>query len=220
METSLAPTHSGTVYSGKEELFNCITHGIGALLSIAGLVVLLVLAAQHQADAWQIVSFSIYGGTLTLLYLASTLYHSIRNAKAKKVLRLADHISIFVFIIGSYTPVALIMMRDAVGWSIYGGVLLLGILGIVFTLLGVDRFQPVCTAISLAMGWLVVFAIKPMLAAVPLGFLAWMLASGICYSLGVIFFAIKKIPFHHGIWHLFVIAGSATYYVGICRFFV
>jgi hemolysin III len=207
-------------YSFGEELVNSISHGIGVLLSLAGLILLLVAAAASQADAWRIVSFSIYGGTLLLLYLSSTLYHSIPNMKAKKILRIFDHSAIFIFIAGSYTPVALIMMRNSIGWTIYGSVLLLAVLGIVFTLLGVDRFQRLRTVLCLVMGWLGVAAIKPMLAAVPDGFFPWMLASGLSYSFGVIFFAARKLPFHHGIWHLFVLGGSLTYFIGIYKFFI
>ena len=207
-------------YSFAEELFNSISHGVGTLLSLVGLTVLIVMAALKGADAWSIVSFSIYGGTLIFLYLSSTLYHSLTHPKAKQIFRKFDHISIFLFIAGSYTPVTLIMMRENWGWPISVSVWVLAILGIVITIIGIDRFQHLSTALCLVMGWLIIIAIKPMLASVPPGFFPWMLTSGIFYTLGVIFFVGKKIPFNHGIWHIFVLFGSASYFIGIMKYFI
>jgi hemolysin III len=204
-------------YSFQEEIFNSVTHGIGALLSIAALVVL-VAFASIKGDAWRIVSFSIYGFTLFFLYLSSTLYHSVFHEKAKRVLRVFDHAAIYLLIAGSYTPITLVLMRDALGWTIFAIIWSMALLGIVLKIISLERMKVFSIVLYLAMGWLIVFAIKPMLAAVPEGLLVWLLIGGLTYTFGLIFYLCKKIPFNHGIWHLFVLAGSAVHYFGILRY--
>ena len=200
-------------YSFKEELFNSITHGVGALFSIAALVVL-VAFASIKGDVWKIVSFSIYGATLFLLYLFSTLYHSICLEKAKRVLRIFDHASIFLLIAGSYTPIALVAIRGTWGWSILAVVWSLALLGIILNIISIERTKKISTVLYVLMGWMLVVAIKPMLQMVPHGLFVWLLIGGIIYTLGVIFYLCRKIPFNHGIWHLFVLGGSVTHYLG------
>lgn len=200
-------------YSFKEELFNSITHGIGALLSIAALVVL-VAFASIKGDVWKIVSFSIYGATMFFLYLFSTLYHSICVEKAKRVLRVFDHASIFLLIAGSYTPIALVAMRGTWGWSIFAVIWSLALVGIVLNIISIEKTKIITTVLYVLMGWLIIVAVKPMLQMVPPGLFVWLLIGGIIYTLGVIFYLCKKIPFNHGIWHLFVLGGSLAHYFG------
>lgn len=200
-------------YSLAHEVTNSVTHGIAAALSIAGLSVLVVLASL-QGDPWRIVSFSIYGGTLVALYSASALYHGIQTPRVKQVLRHLDHVAIYLLIAGTYTPFALVMIRGGWGWFLFGTVWALAALGIAIKTFTVDRFQVFSIVLYLVMGWLVVIAIKPTIAAIPLHGMIWMIIGGLFYSLGVIFYVCEKIPFNHAIWHLFVIGGST------CHFFV
>jgi hemolysin III len=204
-------------YSIKEEIFSSITHGIGALLSIVALVVL-VSFASIQGDAWRIVSFSIYGFTLFFLYLSSTLYHSIYHEKAKQVFRIFDHVSIYLVIAGSYTPIALVGMEGPWRWIIFGLIWSLAITGIVLKVVNISKTKKFSTALYIGMGWMVIIAIKPILAMIPTGLLVWLVIGGLLYTLGVIFYASKKIPFNHGIWHLFVLGGSIAHYFGILMY--
>jgi len=201
-------------YTLGEEIFNGITHGIGALLSIAALVVL-VAFASIKGDVWRIVSFSIYGFTLFFLYLSSTLYHSIFHEKTKRVLRLFDHISIYLLIAGSYTPITLIAMRGVWGWTIFGIIWGLAITGIILKIFGMKRFKIVSLLLYLLMGWLIIIAFKPMMAMIPEGLFSWLLASGLIYTIGIIFYIWRKLPFNHGIWHLFVLGGSTVHFLGM-----
>jgi hemolysin III len=200
-------------YTPTEEIFHGITHGIGAALSIAGLVILVVLAAQ-MGDVWRIVSFSIYGGSLTLLYLASTLYHSFQDERLKQFFRHFDHLSIFLLIAGTYTPVTLISLRGAWGWTLFALIWGFAVSGIVYELLFLGRYKWITMSIYLGMGWLAVVAIKPMLTMVPRGLFWWLLAGGLCYTGGVFFYARKKMRYHHVLWHLFVLFGSACHFLG------
>lgn len=201
-------------YSLKEEIFSSITHGIGAVLSIAALVVLAYFAGT-KGDVWRVVSFSIYGFTLFFLYLSSTLYHSILIEKAKKVFRVFDHVSIYLLIAGSYTPITLVAMRGAWGWTIFGVIWGLALLGIVLNIISIEKTKIVSTVLYVLMGWLIIIAVKPMLQMVPAGLFVWLLAGGILYTLGIIFYACRRIPFNHGIWHLFVLGGSIMHYLGL-----
>jgi len=197
-----------------EEIANSITHGIGAGLSIAALVILAVLASR-RGDAWRIVSFSIYGATLILLYLSSTLYHSFVNSKIKNFFRILDHSAIYLLIAGTYTPVTLTLMRGAWGWTLFGLAWTMAIGGIIITALLLDKLKALLVLSYVVMGLLVVIAIKPMIQMVPKGMIAWLLIGGACYILGIIFYLWKRLPYHHPIWHLFVLGGSISHFLGI-----
>ncbi|WP_420628857.1 PAQR family membrane homeostasis protein TrhA [Candidatus Leptofilum sp.] len=199
-------------YTVGEEIANSITHGIGAALSIAGLTLLVSLAAIY-GDVWRVVSFSIYGSSLVLLYLCSTLYHSIQHPKAKRILRIFDHSAIYLLIAGSYTPFTLVSMRGPWGWTLFGVVWGLALLGIAFKTVFIGKYEKWATAAYVLMGWLVVIAFKQMLVTVPPGGIVWLVVGGVVYTLGVLFYAWEKLPYNHAIWHLFVLGGS------ICHFF-
>lgn len=197
-----------------EEIANAITHGIGLLLSIAGFVVLLVLAAL-RGTAWHIVACSIYGATLICLYTASTLYHAVISPRVKRALRIFDHSAIYLLIAGTYTPFLLVSLRGPWGWSLFGVIWGLALAGVLFKFWFVERFVILSTAVYIAMGWLVVIAAKPVITQVPFTALIWLLAGGLAYTGGVIFFAAKRIPYSHAIWHLFVLAGSICHYFAV-----
>ena len=199
-------------YSVGEEIANSVTHGIGAGLSVAGLTLLVALAAIY-GDVWRVVSFSIYGSSLVLLYLASTLYHSIQHPKVKRILRIFDHSAIYLLIAGTYTPFTLVSMRGPWGWTLFGVVWGLALLGIAFKTVFIGRYEKWATAAYVLMGWLVVIAFKEMLVTVPPGGIVWLVIGGVVYTLGVLFYAWEKLPYNHAIWHLFVLGGS------ICHFF-
>jgi hemolysin III len=203
----------------KGERFNSITHLVGAPLAIAGLAVLVVLASL-QGDPWKIVSFSVYGATLLILYLFSTLYHSLRG-KAKAVFRKLDHAAIYLLIAGTYTPLTLVTLRGGWGWSLFGAVWGLAIFGIVLDSLPRKGRRILPIVVYLLMGWLVVIALRPLVRALPVGGIVWVVAGGLLYTSGIAFYiADKRIRHAHGVWHLFVLAGSATHYLAILLYLV
>lgn len=199
-------------YTVGEEIVNGVTHGIGALLSIAGLVVLVVLAALY-GTVWHVVSFAIYGSSLIVLYLASTLYHSIQIPRLRPFLRILDHSAIFVLIAGTYTPFLLVSLRGPWGWSLLGVVWGIAVLGIFFKVFFIGKLEVLSTIAYVLMGWMCMLAFKQLMNAMPSYGLTWLVAGGVTYTLGVLFYAIKKIPYNHAIWHLFVLGGS------VCHFF-
>ena len=196
------------------ERFNSISHLAGAALAVLGSVLLIVTAAR-LGDPWKIVSFSIYGVMLLALYVVSTLYHSTRG-KAKDVFRKLDHCSIYLLIAGTYTPFALVTLRGAWGWSLFGSVWGLALLGIVQEAWLAKGARIVSVVIYVVMGWLSVIAVKPLLTTLtPAGF-AWLAAGGLLYTGGIVFYALdKKLRHGHGIWHVFVLAGSVSHYLAI-----
>ena len=201
-------------YLSLEEFLNAITHGIGAVLAIVGLIVL-VLQAYFNGGKWHFVSFLIYGVSLVLLYLASTLYHSFKNEKIKGYLKIFDHSAIYLLIAGNYTPFVLVPLHGTLGWSIFATVWTMAIVGIVFKLFFAKRFKLVSTICYLVMGWFAVVMIKPLLSSLPIGAIYWLLLGGVFYTIGSIFYLIKKIPYNHVIWHLFVLAGSSAHFVAV-----
>ncbi|MFH0981192.1 MAG: hemolysin III family protein [Planctomycetota bacterium] len=201
-------------YSRGQETANSITHGLGIVLSVAGLAVLVVLAAL-RGTAWHVVSFSVYGVTLVLLFTASTLYHSFRSPRVKRVLRVIDHSSIYLLIAGSYTPLTLVPLRGAWGWSLFGCVWAIALAGIFVKAYYTGRFRLLSTLVYLALGWLAVVAVKPLLGMLPVAGFLWLLAGGVVYSSGTVFYSWKKLPYHHAIWHLFVLAASICHYIAI-----
>ncbi|MEW9501831.1 PAQR family membrane homeostasis protein TrhA [Jeotgalibacillus marinus] len=195
----------------KEELANAITHGVGFALSIPALV-FLILVAVDKGTAWHVVSFTIFGSTMLLLFLCSTLLHSVRGIKLKKFFAIMDHSAIYLLIAGTYTPFMLVTIRDALGWTIFGIVWGLAVAGIVFKCYFVDRFQVIATLFYVLMGWLILIAIVPLYKELTGAGFALLLTGGLFYSIGAIFYIWRKLPYNHAIWHLFVIAGSAFMY--------
>jgi len=196
-----------------EEIADCVTHGVGLALSIAGLVALVLLAWLYGDDWHVVVSAAVYGASLVTLYLASTLYHGARSARAKHFLQVVDHCCIYLLIAGTYTPFTLVTLRGGWGWTLFGLVWGLSLAGILFRVTFGNRYRPVAVASYVLLGWLCVIAAKPILATVPTGAILWIVAGGVAYTSGVAFFASKRIPHGHAIWHLFVLGGS------ICHFF-
>lgn len=200
--------------SAAEEIANSITHGAGLALAAAGLVVMVVSAALH-GTALHVVCCSVYGATLVLLYASSTLYHALSGPRLKRVLRAIDHSSIFLLIAGTYTPFTLLVLKGGWGWSLFGVVWGIAVVGVVFKSFAVERFPILSPLLYLAMGWVVIVAIKPLLADLPPGGLALLFAGGIFYSAGLIFYAWRGLPFNHAVWHLFVLAGSVSHFFGV-----
>lgn len=203
---------STRIYTLGEEIWHSVSHGIGTGLSVAGLTLLVVLAVLY-GNIYQIVSFSIYGTTLIILYLASTLYHSFQNPRVKRVFKIIDHASIFLLIAGTYTPFLLVGVRGAWGWTLLVIIWGLAILGISFKALFINRFQRLSVLVYILMGWLSLVVIKELAASIEIGGLIWLGAGGVAYTVGVIFYALKQFRYTHVIWHFFVLGGS------VCHFF-
>jgi hemolysin III len=203
---------TAAAYTPGEEIAHSVTHGVGAALAVAGLVILVVLAAW-RGDAWRVVSFSIYGTTLFLLYLASTLYHAFPWPRVKRIFKVLDHVSIYLLIAGTYTPICLVAMRGPWGWTLFGLIWGLAIGGIVLKTLLIGRAPVLSVVLYIAMGWLAVVAVKPMGAMMPKPAIAWIFAGGLFYTLGVVFYVMKRVRYHHAVWHGFVLGGS------VCHFF-
>ncbi|HZK33481.1 MAG TPA: hemolysin III family protein [Tissierellaceae bacterium] len=207
-------------YTIKEEIINGITHGLGVVFGVVSLIVLLVLSIR-SGNTLATVAFSIYGACFILMFLSSTLYHSIGNKKAKSILRVFDHSSIFLFIAGSYTPIALLTMTGRLRIGILIAVWSIAILGVLFKILTYnkfDKYKAVSLILYIGMGWLAVFTIKPIIQMTSIGFFMWILGGGLLYTLGTVFYSIKKIPYNHAIWHLFVLAASVLHFVGILKY--
>jgi hemolysin III len=200
--------------SAWEEVANSVTHGVGVVLSVAALVVLVVRSSLY-GDAWRVVSLSIFGTCLVVLYTSSALYHAFRSLRVKRLFWILDHVSIFLVIAGTYTPVTLVLMRGSWGWTLFGSIWALAIGGIVSKIFLIGRVTPLYVTMYAVMGWLIVLAVKPMLATVPQGLIVWLGLGGLAYTLGIVFFAFKRLPFNHAVWHLFVLAGSACHFIGM-----
>ena len=198
----------------NDEVLNSVTHILGAALALAGLIVL-VVSASLRGDVWRIVSFSVYGATLFLLYLSSSLYHST-SGRAKKIFRMIDHQSIYLLIAGTYTPFTLVPLRGAWGWSIFGVIWGLAVFGIILDALHKKGNRLPQLIIYILMGWLIVIALGPLLRALPPAGVAWLMAGGVFYTFGVAFYVMDtRFPHFHGVWHLFVLAGSVCHYVAV-----
>lgn len=189
-----------------EEIANSISHGVGAGLSVAALV-LLIIKAAHTSGALGVVSASIYGGSLVLLYLLSCLYHALAKTRARKVFQILDHCSIFILIVGSYTPIALCYIGGFTGWLIFGVNVACMIIGIVFNSLNIERWKKLSMVLYVVMGWLIVFSIKSILT-MPVSALLFLVLGGVLYTVGIIFYKVKKLKYFHFIWHIFVFGGS------------
>lgn len=201
-------------YTLGEEIFNSVSHGVGSVLAIGGTVVLIVVSAIFS-DVWAVVSSAIYGASLIILYTMSTLYHAIANEKAKKFFRIMDHNTIFFLIAGTYTPITLAILRGTLGWILFGIVWGAAIIGIVLNSIDLEKFSKPSVVCYIAMGWVVIFAIKPLIAQTSEFFLLFLILGGVFYTLGVIFYAIKKIKYFHSVWHLFTVVGSAFHFFAI-----
>jgi hemolysin III len=198
----------------REEIANAVTHGIGALASAAAGAVLITLAAQ-SGTRLQIVSAIVFCTSLVLLYTSSTLYHAIPHAVAKRRLKVCDHCAIYMLIAGTYTPFALIGLHGAVGWWLFGVAWGLAGLGMAFKLFFTGRFKLVSTLIYIGMGWMVLFAARPMLLRIPSSSLVWLLAGGVAYTGGTLFYHNERLRYSHAVWHLFVLAGSACHFIAV-----
>jgi hemolysin III len=199
---------------GRQELANALTHGVGVLAALAGGAVL-VTVASLRGDPWKIVGAAVFTATLVLLYAASTLYHAVSSPGAKGRLKVLDHASIYLLIAGTYTPFTLGGLRGGWGWSLFGVIWGLAVAGVVFKLFSAGRFQRVSTGIYIAMGWLILIAIGPMVRSLPPSVLVWLLAGGMAYTLGTIFYHNRRFTYSHAVWHLFVLAGSACHAVAV-----
>lgn len=201
-------------YTFAEEVVNSLTHGVGTVMSVAGLVILVVYALIH-GNTWHVVSFSVFGGTLIFLYGASTLYHGVSRPEAKKWLRKLDHSAIFLLIAGTYTPFTLVTLRGPLGWTIFGIIWGLAVVGIVLEFIRISRLRKLSVAIYIFMGWLCVIALKKMLDSLSPQAFALLVTGGLSYTFGVVFYVWRRLPFNHGIWHIFVLAGSASHYFSV-----
>jgi hemolysin III len=198
----------------REELASALTHGAGVVGGVAALCVLVVLAARNS-DPWLIVGAAVFGTTLVLLYLASTLYHSARRPRARSRLKVMDHSAIYLLIAGTYTPFSIGVLRGGWGWALFGVVWGLAVLGVVFKLFFAGRFRLVSTLVYLAMGWLVLLAAGPLVRALDPAALAWLVAGGLAYTAGTPLYHSARFPYAHAVWHLFVLAGSACHAVAV-----
>jgi hemolysin III len=200
-------------YKLGDILANAITHGIGAAFAIAGAVYIII--ASTRGTAWYIVSCTIFASTLVLVYICSTLYHSLVRTRARHVFQILDHSSIYPLIAGTYTPFTLISLHGPLGWSIFGIEWALAVAGIIFKSFAVDRFEVASALVYLFQGWLVVIAARPLYLAIGWHGIAWMGAGGLAYTLGIVFFALDRLRYFHATWHLFVLAGSIAHYFAI-----
>lgn len=201
-------------YSKAEEIFNAVTHGVGVVFAVAALTLMIVFASLY-GNAWHIVSVTIYGTTLVMLYVASTLYHSFTNEKVKKVFKILDHSAIFLLIAGTYTPFMLVTIRGVMGLLLLSVVWTFAIVGIILKIFFVGRFNVLSTLFYIFMGWLVVVALKPLIAAMPAPGVRLLVAGGLLYTLGSFFYIRKNKAFNHGIWHLFVLGGSVCHFLAV-----
>lgn len=205
---------SSVKYSIGEEIAHSVSHGIGIILSAVGLGFLIWLSLEY-GNNWHLISSIVYGASLILLYSSSTLYHAIPHPRAKRFFQLLDHSMIFVLIAGTYTPFALVSLHGPWGWSLFGVVWGIAIAGILLETLKKERIKWLSLSLYLGLGWMAVVVIKPMLDMVPMVGLLFLLAGGLSYSLGVIFYVRKQMLYHHAVWHLFVLAGSGLHYCAV-----
>ena len=202
------------LYTVGEEIFNSVSHGVGALLSIAALTLLIVFAV-FRSDGYGLASAIVFGVSLILLYSMSTVYHIIQNETAKKVLRVFDHCSIFILIAGTYTPYLLMCMRNALGWTMFGLIWGVTVLGIVLNAVNLERFRRFSLVCYICMGWAIVFTIKPIIQNIALPGVVLLITGGVVYTIGVIFYVLKRYRYMHSIWHLFVLGGSVCHYLSV-----
>lgn len=201
-------------YESKEEKLNVITHGLGLLLSIAALVLLVVYASKY-GTVWHITSFAIFGASLIVLYAASTLYHYAKNPSLRFKLNILDHSAIYVLIAGTYTPFCLVVLKGWVGWTIFGVSWGLALIGIIFKIFYIGKYDRISTIAYVLMGWVIIFAIKPLINEFPVKGLMWLLAGGLAYSIGAILYSRKSMRYNHAIFHVFVLIGSFCHFMAV-----
>ena len=212
-----APASRERAQSLGEEIANSVSHGVGLLAALAAAPVLVLSAVQHDGAA-RIAGASVFAATMVLLYLTSTLYHALPGNRAKRVFQVLDHAAIFLMIAGTYTPFTLGVLRGTWGWTLFGLVWGLALAGVVLTAVGGARYPKLRVGLYLAMGWLILVAVKPLWLRMPSEGLFWLLAGGIAYTVGVAFYAAKRVRYSHFIWHLFVIAGTACHFIAVLRY--
>ena len=212
-----APANQERTQSLGEEIANSVSHGVGLLAAVAAAPVL-VLSAVRSGGAARITGASVFAATMVLLYLTSTLYHALPRNRAKRVFQVLDHAAIFLMIAGTYTPFTLGVLHGTWGWTLFGLVWGLALAGVVLTAVGGVRYPKLRTGLYIAMGWLILIAVKPLWLRVPPWGLFWLLAGGIAYTGGVAFYAAKRVRYSHFIWHLFVIAGTACHFIAVLRY--
>ncbi|WP_242111382.1 PAQR family membrane homeostasis protein TrhA [Luteimonas aquatica] len=212
MRTAASPPARGEF--SREEFASALTHGVGATLALGAGAVLITLAAR-EGNAWQLSAAIVFSVSLLLLYVASTLYHATPFPTAKARLKVFDHCAIYLLIAGTYTPFTLIGLRGTIGWSLFAAIWALALAGVVFKLFFTGRFKRLSTLIYVAMGWLVLLAIKPVIAALDAWTFGWLLAGGVFYTLGTVFYHRESLPYSHAVWHLFCIAGSVCHYIAV-----
>ncbi|KON69663.1 hemolysin D [Peribacillus butanolivorans] len=212
----MANTH---VYTKKEEVVNAITHGVGVLLSIAALVFLIIFSVQ-KGSAWHVVISVIYGVSMLLLYVSSTLVHSFPEGKTKDLFEIFDHSAIYLFIAGTYTPIMLLVIQGTLGWTLLGIVWGVAVIGVVFKAFFVKKFLFLSTILYIAMGWLIVIAWGPLSAAMPSAGIQLLVAGGLLYTFGAVFYVWRGFPYHHAVWHLFVLAGSVAHFFAVLFYII
>ncbi len=204
-------------YSPKEEWLNSVTHAIGIVLAVIGLLALVGLAWRY-GDGWQLISLAIYGSSMVALYAASTLYHSARQPEKKRFFRYLDHAAIYLFIAGTYTPFLMVTMRGPFGWTMLALIWIIALAGVAFKTLFVGRYETLATLGYVLMGWLAVLTFRQMTIYIPAMGIWGLLLGGVIYTIGVIFLAWRRLPYNHAIWHLFVMGGSAVHFFTILLF--
>jgi len=207
------------IYSAEEEFANRLTHIVAAILSLFGLVVL-VIRASETGDPYRIISSAVFCSSLSIFYVISSLYHTVRSPKTRYVFRVLDHAGIYVVIAGTYTPFALVSLREGNGWTIFYVVWGLAITGVIFKSFTTHRLAFLAPVFYVALGWMIVIDLEGLLTMMPLRGVLWLLAGGVCYTGGIVFYAIDRIPYNHAIWHIFVIAGSLCHYLAILWYVV
>lgn len=206
-------------YSEEEELANRLTHIVAAILSLIGFVVLMV-KASYTGDPYRIVSSAVFCGSLIMFYVVSSLYHSVRNPKTRYVFRVLDHAGIYLVIAGTYTPFALVSLREGNGWTIFYLVWGFAVSGVIFKSFMTHRLAFLAPVFYIALGWMIVIDLEGLLTMMPLKGVLWLFAGGLCYTGGIVFYAIDRIPYNHAIWHVFVIAGSLCHYLAVLWYVV
>ena len=215
LDRPTASRRHDAVEHATHELANALTHGLGAIAALAAGSVLITLAAIY-GNGWQLAGAIVFGVCLLLLYLASTLYHSASHPATKARLKVFDHCAIYLLIAGTYTPFTLIDLRGPWGWGLFAAIWALAIAGIVFKLFFTGRFKRLSTILYIAMGWIAIVAIRPLMQAVDAATLGWLLAGGVAYTLGTVFY-LRNSRYSHAVWHLFCVAGSVCHYVAVLR---